>query len=127
MANTSQNSHNAQWMLLDHLLFGNPKKQNNNLSPNPKQAMGKNYIAYNILLITITKQSVQYMQYFQRYFCHWNIEAYKCFNKVTEIGPDNGLLPGRLHVIIWTNVRILLIWTLGTNISEILAKFIHFH
>ena len=50
-----------QWTLLDHLLFGNAKKQNNNLSPNPKLAMGKNYKTYKKLLITITKQSVLYI------------------------------------------------------------------
>ena len=32
----------------------------------------------------------------------------------------NGLLPGRLQAIIWTNAGILLIWPLGTNFNEIL-------
>ena len=38
------------------------------------------------------------------------------------IGSDNGLSPGRRQAIIWTNARILVIRTLGTNFSEILSK-----
>ena len=45
-----------------------------------------------------------------------------CVNKLTNIGSDNGLLPGRRQAIIWTNDRILLIGTLGTNINEILSE-----
>ena len=48
--------------------------------------------------------------------------THKCISKLTITGPDNGLSPGRRHVIIWTNARILLIRTLGTNVSEILIK-----
>ena len=35
---------------------------------------------------------------------------------------DNGLLPGRLQAIIWTNAGVLLIQTLGTNFGEILSE-----
>ena len=42
--------------------------------------------------------------------------------KLTTIGSDNGLSPGRRQAIIWTNAGILLIWTLGTNFSEILIE-----
>ena len=45
-----------------------------------------------------------------------------CVSKLTIIGLDKGLLPGRRQDIIWTNVGILLIGTLGTNLSEILIK-----
>ena len=38
----------------------------------------------------------------------------------TIIGSDNGLSPGRLQAIIWTNAGILLIGPLGINFSEIL-------
>ena len=44
-----------------------------------------------------------------------------CVSKQTNTGSDNGLLPGRHQAIIWTNAGILLIWTLGTNFSEILG------
>ena len=39
---------------------------------------------------------------------------------LTIIGSYNGLLPGRGQAIIWTNAKILLIGTVGTNFSEIL-------
>ena len=45
-----------------------------------------------------------------------------CVSKLTIIGSDNGLSPGRRQAIIWTNAGILLIGTLGTDVSEILVK-----
>ena len=45
-----------------------------------------------------------------------------CVSKVTIIGSDNGLSPGRRQAIIWTNAGILLIGILGTNLSEFLTK-----
>ena len=45
-----------------------------------------------------------------------------CVSKLTIIGSDNGLSPGRRQAIIWTNAGILLIGTLGTNFSEILIE-----
>ena len=46
-------------------------------------------------------------------------DAYICVGKLTIIGSDNGLSPGRRQAIIWTNAGILLIRPLGTNFSEI--------
>ena len=43
-------------------------------------------------------------------------------SKLTIIGSDNSLTPGRRQAIIWTNTGILLIGPLGTNFSEILIK-----
>ena len=43
-------------------------------------------------------------------------------SKITIIGSDNGLSPGRRQAIIWTNAGILLIGPLGTNFSEILIE-----
>ena len=43
-----------------------------------------------------------------------------CVSKLTIIGSDNGLSPGRRQAIILTNAGILLIEPLGTNFSEIL-------
>ena len=43
-----------------------------------------------------------------------------CVSKLTIIGSDNGLSPGRRQAIIWTSAGILLIGSLGTNFSEIL-------
>ena len=45
-----------------------------------------------------------------------------CISKLTIIGSDNGLLPGRHQAIIWTNAEILLIEPLRTNLSEILIE-----
>ena len=45
-----------------------------------------------------------------------------CFIKLSIIVSDNGLSPGRHLAIIWTNAGMLLIWTLGTNFTEILSK-----
>ena len=45
-----------------------------------------------------------------------------CVSKLTSIGSDNCLSPGRRQAIIWTNAGILLIGPLGTNFSEILIK-----
>ena len=39
-----------------------------------------------------------------------------------SIGSDNGLAPGWRQATIWTNAGILLIGTLGTNVSEILSE-----
>ena len=51
---------------------------------------------------------------------HWRRVTHICVDKLTTIGSDNGLSPGRRQVIIWTNAGILLIRLLGTNFSEIL-------
>ena len=51
---------------------------------------------------------------------HWGRMMHICVRKLTFIGWDNGLSPGRRQAIIWTNAGILLIWPLGTNFNEIL-------
>ena len=56
------------------------------------------------------------------YLTHWGRATHICVSKLTNIGSDNGLSPGRRQAIIWTNVGILLIRTLGTNFSEILSE-----
>ena len=45
-----------------------------------------------------------------------------CVGKLTTIGSEDGLSPGRRQAIIWTNAGILLIWPLGTNFNEILIE-----
>ena len=49
-----------------------------------------------------------------------------CVSKLTIIGADNGLSPGRRQAIIWTNAGILLIGPLGTNFSEISIEILTF-
>ena len=52
------------------------------------------------------------------YLTHWGRVTHVCVSKLTTIGSDNGLSPGRRQAIIWTNAGILLIGPLGTNFSE---------
>ena len=53
---------------------------------------------------------------------HWGRVTHIWVGKLTIIGSDNGLSPGRRQAIIWTNAGILLIGHLGTNFSEILIE-----
>ena len=53
---------------------------------------------------------------------HWGRVTHICVSKLTIIGSDNGLSPGRRQAIIWTNAAILLIWPLGTNCNETSIK-----
>ena len=55
---------------------------------------------------------------------HWDRVTHICINKLTTIGSDNGLSPGRRQAIILSNTGILLIGPLGTNLSE---SFIEIH
>ena len=60
------------------------------------------------------------MHYVCQALTHWGRVTHICVDKLTIIGSDNGLSPGRRQAIIWTNAGILLIEPLGTNFSEIL-------
>ena len=57
---------------------------------------------------------------------HWGRVTHICVGKLTNIGSDNGLSPGRRQAIIWTNAGILLIGPLWTNFSEISIESITF-
>ena len=52
----------------------------------------------------------------------WGRVTHICVSKLTIIGSDNGFSPGQRQAIIWTNVGILLIGPLGTNLSELLIE-----
>ena len=62
-------------------------------------------------------------------FSHWGRVTHICVNKLTIIGLNNGLSPGRHQAIIWTNAGALLIGPIGTDYNEnfINSNFIHFH
>ena len=45
-----------------------------------------------------------------------------CVRKLTIIGSENSLSPGRRQAIFWTNAGILLIVPLGSDCSEILIE-----
>ena len=53
---------------------------------------------------------------------HWGRVTHIRVGKLTNIGSDNGLSPGRHQAIIWTNVGKVLIGPLGTNFGEILIR-----
>ena len=53
---------------------------------------------------------------------HWGRATHICVSKLTNIGSDNGLSPGRRQAIVWTNAWVLLIWPLETNFSEFLIE-----
>ena len=56
----------------------------------------------------------------------WGRVTHICVSKLTIIGSDNGLSPGRRQAIIWTNAKILLIRHLGTNFNEISIEILSF-
>ena len=57
---------------------------------------------------------------------NWGRVTHIWVRKLTIIGSDNGLSPGRRQAIIWTNAGMLLIGPVGTNFSEILIKIYAF-
>ena len=52
----------------------------------------------------------------------WGRVTHTCASNPTIIGSDNGLSPGRRQAITWTNVGILLIGPLGTNVTEMVIE-----
>ena len=75
----------------------------------------------NTYCITRSNMTQQAMKT-SSYLIYWGWVLHICINNLTIIGPDDGLLPDRHQAIIWTNAVILLIQTLGTNLSEILSE-----
>ena len=67
-------------------------------------------------------QCVHLRQWPVGYLTHRGQVKHICVSKLTTIGSDNGLSPGRHQAIIWSNAGILFNWTLGTNFSEILSE-----
>ena len=51
------------------------------------------------------------------FFTQWGQVTHVCVSKLTSIGSDNGLSPGRRQAIIWTNAGVL-----GTNFGEIVVE-----
>ena len=77
---------------------------------------------YKLHLHKIMGYNCPSMPFLQWPLTHWGRVTHICFGKLTIIGSDNGLSPGRRQAIIWTNAGILLIGPLGTNFSEIIIK-----
>ena len=55
-------------------------------------------------------------------FCLTHGVTHICVSKLTINGADNGMSPSRRQAIIWTNIGILLIWNLGSNLRGILSE-----
>ena len=58
------------------------------------------------------------------YITYWDRVTHLCGSKITIIGSDNGLSPGRRQAIILTNAGVLLIGPVGTKFSEILIEIL---
>ena len=61
-----------------------------------------------------------------QFLTHWGWVTHLCITRLTIIGSDNGLSPGRRQAIIWTNVSILLIGPLETNFNEMFIEMLAF-
>ena len=72
--------------------------------------------------LTISKHRFGSWYVTEQVSTHWGRVTHICVNKLTIIGSDNGLSPGRRQAIIWTNDGILLIRTFRTHISEIVSE-----
>ena len=57
---------------------------------------------------------------------HWGRVTHICVSKLTIIGSDNGLSPGRRQAIIWTNAELLFIIPLRTNFNEMFIEILIF-
>ena len=57
---------------------------------------------------------------------HWGGATHLCVSKLTIVGADNGLSPGRRQATIGTSAGIMLIGSLGTNFNEILIEILTF-
>ena len=99
------------------------------------QRLGHIMHAYRYIVIAPRVKTFRYVYQFILYFpnsnamnglTHWGRVTHICVGKLTTIGSDNGLSPGRRQAIIWNKAGILLIRNLGTNFSEILSEIYTF-
>ena len=99
-------------------------------SSNQKQCREKDkfftwYVCVYLLRVA-EFSNAEILEYSVKVFVIWLVLTHRgrvmhiCISKITIIGSDNGLSPGRCQAIIWTNAVILFIEPLGTNFSEIL-------
>ena len=81
--------------------------------PTPGSRHQPNYTIHGICQQTMTHELTNHIGI----LTHWDWVTHICVSKLTIISWDNGLSPGQRQAIIWTNDAILLIRTLGTNLS----------
>ena len=85
--------------------------------------MHVDYIYNRHLVNMSTNHSLYYRVWYMTWWewlTHWGRVTHICVCKLTIIGSDNGLSPGRHQAIIWTNPGILLIGPLRRNFNDIL-------
>ena len=83
------------------------------------------FVAFCVVLIYDSYFGIIYLTHWGRvtHICvSWGRVTHICVSKLTIIGSDNDLSPGRRQAIIWTSAGILLIGPLGTNLSKILIE-----
>ena len=85
----------------------------------------KNYRLVNVMASQIAGNSTHcstacpgLIENILSFVTHWGRVTHLCVGKLTIIGSDNSLSPGRRQAIIWTNAGILLIEPLGTNLRN---------
>ena len=83
-------------------------------------------ILYYGLHSTLKVFNFSNIRFWKSVLTHWGRVTHICASKLTIIGSDNGLSPGRRQAIIWTNAGILSTGPLGTNVSEILIEIYTF-
>ena len=76
----------------------------------------------NLRVIRKVGKAASRWRWHRFFLTHWGRVTHICVSKLTIIGSENGLSPGRRQAIIWTNAGMLLIWPLGTNFNEILIE-----
>ena len=78
-------------------------------------------VRYGVSVVNILQKSNCDIKRLENSSTHWGRVMHICVGKLTIIGSDNGLSPGRRQAIIWTSAGVVLIGPLGTNFSEILT------
>ena len=76
--------------------------------------------------VGLLKNGLTKSHWISLHLTHWGWVTHISVGKLTIIGSDNGLSPGRRQAFIITTAGILLIGTLGTNFSEILSEIYTF-
>ena len=83
-----------------------------------KQFLSAGHLVMEMLIVLLASSEAG----MGMHLTHWGRVTHICVSKLTIIGSDNGLSPGRRQAIIGTNAGILLIRPLGTNFIGILIE-----
>ena len=94
------------------------KAQRSRHNKSERGILNRNFV--NFLSSRVSHSGGHYWDY--HLITHWGRLTHLSVSKLTTIGSDNGLSPGRHQAIIWPNAGILLIEPLETNFSGILIK-----